>query len=119
MADFDDINTLLRRYVADVDHEVEESVEQVADEALEVLKSNAPVRTGNYRDSLEVLRFKGSCVIHARAPHYRLTHLLEKGHDVVVNGVKYGHVKGSKHWKTAEEFAQEHLETEITRRLEK
>ena len=116
--DLSELNSILKTYITEVDEATDKVLQEVADESLEILKAEAPERTGAYKDSLTVDRMGGAYVIHADAPGYRLTHLLEHGHDIVVNGEKVGRVKGSKHWKDAEKYAQDHLEERLREEIE-
>ena len=72
--------------------------------------------TGKYRKSITFDR-RGtdslsmrSNIVYSRAPHYRLAHLLEHGHEK--NSPAFPH------WKPAEEFALALFESEVKKRLE-
>lgn len=79
-------------YTEEVRTFVEESVERIGEETAEEVRSIAPVyegdskntRKGAYRRSwtCDISKQRGviNAVVHAKAPHYRLTHLLENGH---------------------------------------
>lgn len=79
-------------YTEEVRTFVEESVERIGEETAEEVRSIAPVhegdnkntRKGAYRRSwtCDLSKQRGviNAVVHAKAPHYRLTHLLENGH---------------------------------------
>lgn len=58
-------------------------------------------------------------VVYVKDPDYRLTHLLEKGHDIVRNGRRVGRAAAYPHWADAEEFAKERLEELIRQGIER
>jgi len=79
-------------YTEEVRAFVEEGVEKIGEEALKEVKELAPIyegdnkntRKGAYRRSwtCDISKQRGviNAVVHAKVPHYRLTHLLENGH---------------------------------------
>lgn len=78
----------------------------VANECRDEIKANAPKRTGKYRGSWSVQKAYESgagirLIVHAKSPHHRLTHLLEKGHAKRGGG----RVEGKPHIGPAEEKA--------------
>lgn len=65
---------------------VKEAVDEAAKSAVAALKTDSPKRTGKYARSWKdkVDKSKNARVytriVYSKDPHYRLTHLLEKGH---------------------------------------
>lgn len=89
---------LMRQYTGEVSVKIEQVIEEVGQEATAMLKRNAPRKKGKgggkYRRSLTMEFSKGNgkagFIAHAKAPHYRLTHLLEDGHRTNLKTGKYG-----------------------------
>lgn len=85
-------------YTAEVREKVGECIETVGEEALEEVKSLAPVYAGSdksvakgaYRRNWTYLIEKSNgnitVTVHVKGRHYRLTHLLENGH-LTRNGI--------------------------------
>lgn len=107
MADFAEINAVLGRFTSNVNTELDHIMSDVADEAVAMLKAEAPVHTGAYKKGFRKDHDKGRYIV--KNNEYRLTHLLEKGHDIVVNGINYGRYKGQPHWQQAEKMVQEQM----------
>ena len=94
----------LAEYSQDVVEKVNVSSEKVGKAAVKRLKQTSPKRYGNYAKSWAMKTEKAigqphTRIIHAKAPHYRLTHLLEYGHAKVGGG----RVEGRPHIRPAEE----------------
>jgi len=94
----------LAEYSQDVVERVNASSERIGKEAVKRLKQTSPKRYGKYAKSWTMKTEKAIGqphirIIHAKAPHYRLTHLLEYGHAKVGGG----RVEGRPHIGPAEE----------------
>ena len=110
----------LAEYSQDVVEKVNVSSEKVGKAAVKRLKQTSPKKTGKYAKSWTMTTEKAIGqpdlrIIHAKAPHYRLAHLLEYGHAKVGGG----RVEGRPHIRPAEEevireFTRE-VEEAITR----
>lgn len=76
----------LRRYTTIVAEEVEEAKDIVSKDLVKNLKETSPKQTGAYARSWTRTKQGNKYIIHVKSPHYRLTHLLEKGHAKVGGG---------------------------------
>ena len=83
-----EITRALRQYTNEVQEEVNEAAEEVATDAVDKLKQSSPERTGRYAKSWTKTKKGDKWIVHNKK-HYRLTHLLEKGH-AKVNGGRVG-----------------------------
>jgi len=108
-----EIMRVLRRYTEEVVEKVDEAAEQVANEAAEKLKSTSPERTGKYAKSWTKTKKDGKWIVHNKK-HYRLTHLLEKGH-AKVNG---GRVAAKVHIAPVEQVAIDDFIERVERAVE-
>lgn len=103
---------ILNNYTEEVIEVLEESAAEVANEAAEELKRSSPQRYGKYakgwRAKRETNRKGASYIVH-NPKHYRLTHLLEKGH-AKANG---GRTRAQSHIQPAEQKAITEYEKKI------
>jgi hypothetical protein len=104
----------LADYSQDVVEKVNASSEAVGKAAVKRLKQTSPKRYGKYAKSWTMKTEKAigqphTRIIHAKAPHYRLTHLLEYGHAKVGGG----RVEGRPHIRPAEEMVIREFMAEV------
>ena len=106
----------LAEYSQEVVEKVNISSEKVGKAAVKRLKETSPKRpgSGKYAKSWTMTTEKAIGqpdlrIIHAKAPHHRLTHLLEHGH-AKVNG---GRVDGIPHIRPAEEMVIQEFMAEV------
>ena len=112
-----DINKVLAQYTSDVNMVIQSTIDTTAREAAQKLRAESARTHGNgeYAKNWSVKKERGRAVIYNRAPTYRLTHLLENGHDIIRNGKKVGEYRpAEKHIKPVEEWVQ----NELPKRLE-
>ena len=94
----------LAEYSQGVVEKVNVSSERVGKAAVKRLKQTSPKRYGNYAKSWTMktepeVGQPHTRIVHVKAPHYRLAHLLEYGHAKVGGG----RVEGRPHIRPAEE----------------
>lgn len=95
-----------------------EASKKTAKEIVKVLKSSSPKRKGGYSKGWKATAEEDGYVVHnGRYPG--LTHLLENGHDLVVNGAKVGRVSGEPHIKPAENLGIQMFELEVKDEIER
>lgn len=106
---------ILSQYGDEIIDEVSETIPKIAEETVEDIKDNAiKLFDGNEYandweiDHVDTSRISTKTIIRSK-DHYRLAHLLEKGH-AKVNG---GRVEGRPHIKPAEDKAVKKLEDKI------
>jgi hypothetical protein len=104
----------LAEYSQDVVEKVNISSERVGKAAVKWLKQTSPKRTGEYAKSWAMKTEKAIGLpdlrtIHVKAPHYRLTHLLEHGHAKAGGG----RVEGKPHIRPAEEMVIQEFTREV------
>ncbi|MBR3321914.1 MAG: HK97 gp10 family phage protein [Exiguobacterium sp.] len=115
------LKTVLDEESKHVREVTEQAIKTVSKQAVQRLKTDSPKKSGDYANGWTVKRVDGleSIVYNKTAPG--LTHLLENGHAVANQYGNYGHpngrVKGIKHIKPVEQWANAELQAEIERNL--
>ena len=104
----------LAEYSQDVVEKVNVSSEAVGKAAVKQLKQTSPKRHGKYAKSWTMktepeVGQPHKRIVHVKAPHYRLTHLLEHGHAKVGGG----RVEGRPHIRPAEEMVIQEFMSEV------
>lgn len=114
------IQNILHEIPQKVDNVIDEAAAKVSKEAVKTLKATSPKRPGGgrYAKGWAVKKVGKEMVIHNRTD-YQLTHLLENGHDVVVNGKKVGHYDGVKHIAPVEQEVIEKMTEEVEKGIDK
>ena len=104
----------LAEYSQDVVEKVNASSEAVGKAAVKRLKQTSPKRYGKYAKSWTMktepeVGQPHKRIVHVKAPHYRLTHLLEHGHAKRGGG----RVEGKPHIRPAEEMVIQEFVQEV------
>lgn len=114
----DEIKNRLQQYGAGIEEEIQVKADKVAKKGVKMLKSESPIRSGVYAKSWSSKKESGfhlpQRIIHVKKPHYRLTHLLEKGH-VGRDGKR---VRAIPHIAPVEKKLVKEFEQEIERSIE-
>lgn len=100
-----------------VNQAAEDCSYKAAKKTKELLKG-APVNGTRYNSGWKIKKDKTEATVY-QASQPGLTHLLENGHDIVVNGQKVGHARAIPHIKPAEEIGKEYFEELIVEEIER
>lgn len=119
------MNKILEQYGDQVTGAITPAAEEVADDAVQMLKTTGDYKnlSGDYRRSFTRTTEKtwrgATVIIHNESPEYRLAHLLEHGH-MIKNGTQrvYGETRPFKHWKPAEIKAVAEFEKKLREEIE-
>lgn len=106
-------------YTATITKGIKANVKKVVRQSVRRLKAASPTRTRRYARNWTYKKafedeFEERDIVFNKAPTYRLTHLLEKGHRSR-NG---GWVTAQKHIQPVEEWAIKEFEREVRRTIE-
>lgn len=104
----------LSTYSQEVVQKVNVCSERVGKTAVKQLKQTSPKRYGDYAKSWTMktepeVGQPHKRIVHVKAPHYRLTHLLEHGHAKAGGG----RVEGKPHIRPAEEMVIQEFTREV------
>lgn len=114
----EDLGKILDDYAKEVRDEVKKDIQQAAKATAKELRSTSPKQSGDYARSWSVKQQNNGCVVYNK-DHYRLTHLLEKGHVIRNQSGTYGRAPAQPHIEPAEKKAVEDLVRKIEEDLSK
>lgn len=100
-----------------VNQAAEDCSNKAAIRTRDILKG-APINGSRYNSGWKIKKGKTEATVY-QASQPGLTHLLENGHDIVVNGQKVGHARAIPHIKPAEEIGKEYFEELIVEEIER
>lgn len=112
------INDILNDYTDEIQEGISRVAQEVAREDVKTLKeaNTYKVRSGDYNKSWTTTTKKSqysiSCIVHNKK-HYRLTHLLEYGHQIKRNGTRVGSAKAFPHIAPVEKISNETFERKV------
>lgn len=109
------VNAILGQYTSDINSTVDEVMNDAAKEAKQALTWSSPASSGKYAKSWRVKKVNAKYTVYNKQPG--LTHLLEKGHDIIVNGQKVGRAPAYPHIAPVEEMIEEKIMKELENRL--
>ena len=113
-------NDILTLYAADITKGIKADVKKVASQTARKLRNGSPERTGEYARNWSTKKMfedvnESRYTVYNKAPTYRLTHLLEDGHQKRNHS---GMVAAKKHIKPVEEWAQREFEKRVKETIE-
>ena len=117
-----EMQSILAQFENSVKTDLDDAMNETADEGVKKLKATSPKRKrrkkgAEYRKSWEKVKEDGHYFL--RNKEYRLPHLLEKGHDIVIKGTKRGYSPAQPHIKPVEEWCQKHLPERFRKKVER
>ena len=110
------VKAMLEQYGLEAHEIIEKTADEVAEEAVKQLKSNAPMgKRGKYRKGFHYVKLNSKLKVVRRIANkeFRLTHLLEHGHAKQGGG----RTDPQPHWEDAEEEAVKAFENRVIERL--
>lgn len=106
-----EVQKQLKEYTEDVREGVFKTATKISEKAVERLKAESPNRTGDYAKGWTHSADNYGVVVHQKGKEYRLTHLLEKGHQLRRGGRLVGESPAKPHIaKIEEECVKEYIE---------
>ena len=116
------VNKILSTYTSNVNETMKSVINVTAKDAADKLRDTSPRFKGSgggaYAKNWAVKRDKfGHATVYNKAPTYRLTHLLENGHDIIRDGKKVGEAAAKPHIKAVESWVQDEVVERLSEAL--
>ena len=117
----DQMAEILDGYDKEVREAVEKDIEKVARDTAKKLRQTSPKESGEYAKNWAVRNDRKSktTIVYNKAPTYRLTHLLEKGHVIRNQYGTWGRTSAEPHIAPAEQEAVKDLVKKVEEDIEK
>lgn len=114
-----EIQSIFSAFSHSVNTAVDKASETVSKKAIKKLRQASP--TGHskkhYKNSWKTKKKSDGTVVYNE--QYQLTHLLENGHNIVINGEVRGYSPPVKHIAPVDEWVQQEFPEELKRQVEK
>ena len=115
----DEIMRQMKEYTEEVKETTADVAMSVSGEAVKMLKQESPKSKngGTYAKNWTRTADRSGIAVYNKNPTYRLTHLLEKGHQLKRGGRKIGKVQAYPHIEEVEQKCVKEYVEELERRL--
>lgn len=109
----------MEKYTEEVKETTHDVAMNVSEKAVKKLRENSPKSKngGTYAKNWTRTTDKYGIMVYNKSPTYRLTHLLEKGHQLKRGGRKIGEVRAHPHIEEVEQECIKEYAEELERRL--
>lgn len=109
----------MEEYTEEVKETTQDVAMNVSEKAVKKLRENSPKSKngGTYAKNWTRTTDKYEITVYNKSPTYRLTHLLEKGHQLKRGGRKIGEVRAYPHIEEVEQECIKEYVEELERRL--
>lgn len=116
-----ELQSIFSTFEHHVNTAVDTAAENVAKESVKKLKktsqNNKRTKGKKYKNGWKYKKTSEGMTVYNE--QYQLTHLLENGHDIIINGEVRGHAAAHEHIAPVEAWAQEEFPEEFKRQVEK
>lgn len=109
----------MEEYTEEVKETTQDVAMNVSEKAVKKLRANSPKskNSGRYAKGWTRETDRNGITVYNKSPTYRLTHLLEKGHQLKRGGRKIGEVRAYPHIEEVEQECIKEYVDELERRL--
>ncbi|MCM1273196.1 MAG: HK97 gp10 family phage protein [Clostridium sp.] len=112
-----EVQSIFSSFEHGVETAVDKAADKVAKGAVKKLKATSPKgHRGKYKKGWKMKK-TGKEGTYVYNEEYQLTHLLENGHEIVINGEVRGHADAIPHIAPVEEYVQEEFVDEFERQV--